>query len=152
MSLKRRLFWKFYFFLFVPLPLGAMVGILFPESVIYSYYHVLIAFDPTYYLPYYLNVISAYLNLLSLIPLFLFAFGLRFLHPRVWQTLFILRAIFDIVGHRYEYVFIQSLLLTGAWPTFLAIAISLAVIFPSYLACYRYAFGWEKFLSKPTKT
>jgi len=146
MASGMKLRWKIYLFFFVPVTLGNFIGILHSESVVYAYYHVLTAFHPEYQLSYHLNIASAAISLFALIPIFLYAYRKPFLHPIVWQIFFFSRFGLDLIGHSYETQFLRSIFYTQPWIALSTAAILLAVIFPSYLACFYYAFRQEKML------
>ena len=136
--------WKIYLFIFVPLVVGNVIGVLDPRSAIYSYYHTLISFNAGFTLPYLLNVASALVNFFCLVPIFLFTFRIRLLRPLFWKGLFVTRIAFDLTGHSYEAKFIRSLFYIDFWYALLSIALLTAVIAPSYFACFRYAFQQNK--------
>ena|SRR3989338_8595140 len=144
---KTSLPWKIYFFLFVPFPVTGLLGITLPQGTVYSYHHVMMAFDKSYAMIYWLNVTCAVVNVLSLVPFFLFVFQKRFLYPKAWQYFFIARIIFELTGHAYETNVIKSLIFTDLWIAASSLFISFAVILPSYIAGFLYAFRSEKIFS-----
>ena len=140
MNSKIGLRWKIYFFLFLPIACGNALSVVYPESPLYVYYHVLISFHKDYMFFYLLNVINALVNTLCLIPLFLYVFQVSFLSKRLWQWLFVIRIIFDIIGHDYEIKFFKSLFYINVWYGLSSLILLIALTIPSYFACFRYAF------------
>lgn len=140
--------WKIYFFFIVPLSIAGLYSLLAPSSIVYRYYHVLMSFDKNYAPLYYLDIASAAANLLVLIPLFLFVFHMKFLHPRLWQWVFVLKICLDFTGGSYELKFFQSLFYTDPRLAVLAILISLLVVFPCYIACFQYCFRQKKLFAE----
>src|SRR3989338_10676301 len=140
--------WKIYLFIFTPLSLGNLAATLNPESVVFAYYHALMAFHPDYRLQYLLNIASASLNALALIPLFLYTFRGSFLWPRLWQWFFILRIAFDLAGHAYEVKLIESLFVSHAGYAVSSLLLLFLLTVPSYLAGFRYAFRQKIVLEK----
>jgi len=118
------------------------------DSILYKYHHIILAFDSKYMPILILNGICIILNVLCLLPLFLFVYRRRFLKPIVWKWLLLLRLLFEFGGHRYEILFIKSIFYShiplGIETTF----ITLAIILSSYWACYSYAFRQDKIIPK----
>ncbi len=146
MKIKISFWWRIYFVLAATIFICNLLSVLYPKSVVYIYYHSLIAFHKDFALFYYLNVMSAVTSALSLLPLFYYIYRRRFLSPRLWQVLFCLRIAFDLVGHGYETNFFQSLFQNNFTVAIISLAISLLLIFPSYFACFRYAFRQHRIL------
>ena len=140
MNFKNGLGWKIYFLVFAFLATNNLLDILNCQSAIYSYYHVLMIFHENYFFHYFLNVVSAFFTFLSILPLFLFAFQIRFLRPSFWRYFFSLRVAFDICGHGYETQFIKSLFYANTWHGISALIFLMVIILPSYFALSTYAF------------
>ncbi len=136
--------WKIYLFLYGLLCIGNTLAVISNEEIIYTYYHVLIHFDDKYLLPYYLNVGSATFSLIALIPLILFTFHKKWLNPRVWQIVFGVRLLLDIFGRSYEYNFFISLQHNDLNLAAIAIFLTIAIMVPSYIATFLYAFHRKK--------
>ena len=146
MTKQAGLSWKIYSLLFFFLALANIASIFSSESILYSYYHTLIAFNRQYFIAYYLNVASALMSFFSLAPLVLFTFRIRFLNKHFWQWLFYARVIFDLTGHAYEVKFVKSLFYSNFWPAVLSIVLFIATMIPSYIAHFQYAFRRNKIL------
>ncbi len=148
MNLKIALRWKIYLIIFSPIAVGNIAGIVNPQSPVYSYYHILMAFHEDFTLFFLLNAASAILTFFSLLPLFLYVFQIHFLPALIWQWFFILRVIFEIFGHPYELKLLKALFYSNIWYAASFLALSLVLLIPSYIACYRYAFKQNKLFSK----
>ena len=132
--------WKVYALYWTILVVGRNVNIFSPDSERYLFYHVLGAFHHSFFVLYYINVVNSVLNVVSLVPLYLFCFGRKIFPDSLWRTLFVLRVGFDVCGNYYDLVSIKSLFATDVG---LALQVLLGGIFttiPSYAACYLYAF------------
>src|SRR3989338_5929321 len=129
--------WKIYLGVFSAFTLGNL-AYLASESIIYKYYHILIAFTPDYSILYTLDVAMSAVNLLSLIPLFLYAFRVKILGKKLWQILLVARVVLDLVGHCYEKKFMQSIFVDTPWTAGLIVVLLLLFIGPSYLANFEY--------------
>lgn len=140
MKIKSLLGWRIYFVIVATILIGNLLSVLSCRSVVYTYYHSLIAFHKDFIVFYYFNILSAVINVLSLMPLFCYIYRRRFLRPRLWQVLFCLRIAFDFVDHNYETRFFQSLFKTDLAIALILLSISLLVILPSYFATFQYAF------------
>jgi len=140
MKIKISFWWRIYFVLAATIYICNLLSVLYPQSVVYIYYHSLIAFHKDFTLAYYLNILSAVTSLVSLLPLFFYIYHRPFFSPIVWQILFCLRIAFDFVGHGYEMNFFQSLFQNSFTVAFISLAISVLIIFPSYFAGFQYAF------------
>ena len=132
--------WKIYFFLY---SFGILLNLLLlfsGESPINQYYRVLIAFKQSYCVQYYFYIAKIIVEALCLIPLFLFAYHVRFLPSWIWQILFGARVFLLLFGHAYEWNVFRALMHGN--PTATIAAVSLAILFaiPSYAACIKYAF------------
>ena len=147
MTLKARWFWEIYFVILALFVFHGSYAVFSPKASAYFYYHVLYYFDPSYRLTYFFACAQAVVGILSLVMLFLYIHRIRFLNPPIWQTLFILRIIFDLFGHAYEVNYLVSLLHSDPKIFLLIFVQSLATYIPSYVACYRYAFRQDKIFS-----
>ena len=142
---KTGLVWKIYLCVFTSYVLGNTGDILIPTSFLYIYYHTLIAFHPAYLISYLLALGQAFFNLVNLIALFLFVFRILFLSQRFWQWMLVLRIIFDLTGHAGEMQHFISIFHANSEWFISRIVLGLLVIFPSYGACFQYAFRWNEF-------
>ena len=145
MIFSREALGQIYYFIFGAFTVVTLINVFYPPSIIYIYYHVLMAFHPSYVLTYAYSVLSVLTNALSLIPLYSYVFKpLPIFMPRLWKWLFCLRISLEIYGHSYETALLKSmhhdnLLFVASSSLFL-----LALIFPSYAAHFQYAFGERK--------
>ena len=146
MKLTDKWIWKLYLLVISTVYIGNLTSIVNSQLEVYRYYHILIAFYKEYRLVYWLNVASALTNTISLIPLFLYIFDIRWLPLRVWQWVLVSRVVFDLTGHAYEFNFLKSLYYANIkYGTSTSLFFVLFFV-PSYVACYRYAFIKKKFL------
>ncbi len=148
---KPGFFWKIYFFIYSLYTLSLVIQLMWSDSFPYLYYHTLLAFDKGY-LAFYIPVLGmVVVNVISLIPLFLYVFEIPFLKPEIWQILLALRIIFDVTGHTLELKFFEAIISNADLRTILSmITLVGCLIGPSYMACFQYAFGWEKIFQKKT--
>jgi hypothetical protein len=109
-----------------------------------TYYQFLIGFNLLFFLPYSLNVCSVTMNALSLFPFIFFLTRNFVLSPLFWKLFLLLRIILDLTGRSYEFLSIKSLFYQDLRSPLLAIGAMLAIILPSYIAHYLYAFKWEQ--------
>src|SRR3989338_8307569 len=140
MFIKPKTVIKGYFFLFTFIYVGYLSSVLNPASFLYSFYYILISFNPAYKINYYSCVLSAIFDVLALIPIYLFIYNKQFLTSRIWQRCFTLRIIFDLTGHLYEYYTLRSLFFYD--DIILGVSASLLtfiLVLPSYVIGYQYA-------------
>lgn len=140
--------WKIYSFIFALLVITNLAIVLSPSSELYIYHHILMAFSRSYGFSYYLRLIAAIVNLFALIPLFMFSFRKNLLNRRLWQTILIIRIIFDITGHSYEFKSLKAILYIDLWTGLSLFILAAAFILPSYEACFRYAFSKKNNINK----
>jgi hypothetical protein len=141
---KKGIGWNAYFVFFAMITSQWLIDLIATRSALFNFHQVITAFYPVYRIVYIANLISAVLNLLSLIVVFLYIYHVRWLKPVIWQWFFGLRIFFDICAHSYEKFYIKSLFMADP---FIAIKFSLAVtviLLPSYVACFQYAFQQKK--------
>jgi len=134
------IFWRVYAAIFIFMTLVYLRDIFSPESVVYQYYHVLMAFDKNYELFYGLSAINACVTALTIVPLALFLFRIHFLPRRFWQIFFFFHLLFDITGRSYEIKTVKSYLLDNTLLASLAVLLWLFIVLPSYYALYQVAF------------
>jgi hypothetical protein len=144
MQQKTRWAWKIYFFIY-SISILLSVLLLFSEgSPINQYYRILIAFTQSYSTQYYLYVAKVIVEALALIPLFLFAYGVRFLPSLVWQILLGARICLLLFGHAYEWNLLRSLMYSNSTRTIAVVLLAILFAVPSYIACIKYAFARKK--------
>jgi len=135
-----RLSWKIYAITYSLLVLANTAFSLSPESRVNDYYQILIILDKTHWLNLALFYFATAMELISLVPLFLFVFRKYWLSPNLWKILFILRLAGLLSGRNYEYNTIRSLLAANTGITIAALAVSILIYLPSYFAQFNYAF------------
>jgi len=140
--------WKIYFFIFGAGTFLNFIVLISGESLASQYYQVLMAFKHSYILFYYFYVINVIIDLLSLIPFFLFVFHIRLFQPIVWQILFLAQIFFFFIGHSYEGQMIRAYLRTDMLTITFASIIFTLFILPAYIACFKYAFEQKKLFLK----
>ncbi len=140
MGKQAKLRWKFYLCLYSPLTIGSSIALLFEGSTVYEFYHILMAFKKSSSLLYLASLGGALFNIFSLVPLFLFAFGKRFLRAWVWKIFFVLKIIFDTTGHRFEFLFLQSNFHQDFYAGLSGVILLTIYLLPSYIALFMYAF------------
>jgi len=141
--------WKVYAAVFAVSIIAYLASLLSPYSFLYIYYHVLIAFNDRYSTLYILAIISSVVNILNLVPLFLYVFRISWQPALIWRVLFILRVASDLAGHSYEFKTIQSMLLTDFLLGLVALFPLGSFLIPSYIAGFKYAFMHTEIFSQP---
>ncbi len=141
MPKKRNWVWILYIAFLTSLIGRKVYNLVTPTSPNYFYYFFLRTFDPIFFVPYILNYAQVIINVIHLIPLTLYIFYIPAFNRRLWQTLFIARVIFDILGHTYEIRILTSFLHDNPLTCLFLTAQSVVPYVPSYVACYRYAFS-----------
>ncbi|MCX5681298.1 MAG: hypothetical protein NT079_03355, partial [Candidatus Omnitrophica bacterium] len=138
--------WKIYFF---PYSLVILLNLLFlfsEGSPINQYYRILIAFKQSYFILYSFYAARMIIEILALIPLFLFVFRIRLFPAFVWQILFGARIFTLFSGHFYEWSAMRALMHANPIAAICAMASAVLFAIPSYTACYIYAFKRKNFL------
>lgn len=146
--MKRRnepsLLWLIPFFLYVIFVAFKTYDFFSSQSSTQLYYQFLIAFHLNYFIPYFLNITSVVLNDLSIIPFFLYMTQIYILSPKFWRILFVIRVAFDLTGRSYEFACLKSLVYQDLSTPLLIVFTTLALMAPSYIAYYLYAFEWKR--------
>lgn len=108
------------------------------------YFFILTSFKPYFYLPYTLYLGHICLNIFHLITLGLYILRKPLFNQPICQLLLIHRILFDLLGQQHE--FSASISLFHFSPKVGAIILAWGILFyfPSYIGCYRYAFGLYK--------
>jgi len=147
MKKKSLIIWKVFFLLYAALTARDIINALSSSSNTYTFYHMMIIFDPLYKLHYTFKLINISINTLCLIPLFLFCFSLsrqdstkNFFPKSLWTGLFLLRIVSDTTGHFYELKHLEALLQTGLLQAIVSMFRTFAFVFLSYWAHFMYAF------------
>ena len=140
MKWPKKLALKTYFFIYFFVVLGSGLSLIYPRTDIYTYYHIMGAFQPSSSVYYKLAIVSSCLTALSLVPLFLYAFLL----PRtgIWffKPLFFARILGDLLGHNYEWKFLMSFFSSEPIIGLINLSLFLTILFPSYRAHFFYVF------------
>ena len=132
--------WKIYAFLYSLIVLLNAYFSLSRTRPIYTYYQVLILIDRSHWADLVFFYFSNIIEVISLVPLFLFVFKTRFLSQQFWRLIFFGRIIGLLAGRDYEHHAIKSLFYAN--PTVITTAVIVAVIaaVPSFAGQYLYAF------------
>lgn len=136
--------WKMYGLYFAVLTVQHFFDLLAPQSPVYLFYHILIGFHRPLFIVYLSNILGALLSLLSLWPLYLFIFHKRRFHPALWQILFLLKILGDLLGNYYQFLTLKSFYFTDRTLAFQIFAGNILTALPSYIACFQYAFRQDK--------
>ncbi len=140
MKIKTHWAWKIYFFLYCIPIINNIFSLFMQDSLVDSYYRILIAFKESYHILYYFNISAVIIDAIALIPLFLFVFHKRLLSPFIWKLIFILRIAVFLPGHCYEWKMIKSFFYFDINAAIGIVSFIILVILPSYIACFKYAF------------
>lgn len=141
MSQKNLWIWETYFIILILFTLRQAYNFFMPGAPAQLYFYFLSAFEKVFLGAWAAALLQVLLNLLHLFPVAFYIYRKRFLSPVFWQYMLLLRAIFDFLGHPYEWQLIISLFHDEPSYAVLVLAQSAAFYIPSYLACYRYAFA-----------
>ena len=139
-----RLTWKTYIFLYTIFVLVSTVYSLIPTSQISVYYKIIIHMEKIYLISYFNHFLFIFLELFTLLPLFLFVSKKRYFQPIFWKGFFILRVTNAITNSYYEYGFYSNLLKINPKITIISILISAILILPAYIALFMYAFRQKR--------
>ena len=119
---------------------GTAVSNLWPDSPVYTYYHVLAAFHPRYNLTYCLHIASVFINLVNLIPFYCYVFRKTSSLMGFWRFMFVVRIISEVVGHDYEYKLIRSLFFSNTLLALATLLLYTLILVPSYFAVFQFTF------------
>lgn len=110
------------------------------ELPLYNYYQLLLTLDiaqwPKFVFYYFANIIEV----ISIVPLFLFAFGRNGLSRDFWKVIFIGRILGLVWGHNYEYNLIASLKYSSLRAAIFVVAVTALLSLPSYCGQFIYSF------------
>jgi hypothetical protein len=140
MKLPSKLLWKCYFFVFAWSTLGECASLFYTGSDTFIYYHIISAFLPKMHHLYGIAVTTMLIDSLCLIPLFGYAFNRPIKSPRIWQTLFFIRIIGEIVGKHYDHLYLSSVISSNTTTGVAATLFLILFLLPSYMGHYQYAF------------
>ena len=141
MKFPRRIIWKTYFLIFSTITIANLLSLIYSQTDVYIFYHVLMTWSNLYNVHYCLAILKCIVALICLIPLFGFAFHKQTKIATFWQWMLVARVSMEIFGNFYEFLFIKSsyhmvlgygLATTGAF---------LLPLLPSLSAHYFYAFS-----------
>ena len=139
---------RIIFFLYC-IYVGANVFNILPQSsFLYVYYHILLNFNSTFKILYFLAIGREIMNVLSIIPYFLYVFRIKLGKPVIWKSLLALRLILDISGSSAQINFYKALYHSDGYFFYSTLIFISSLIISSYIACFRYAFFWQKLLPK----
>lgn len=139
----RNWIWGSAFLIYLFVVTANAIYFFWSDSAMNLYYQILMAYNIYFLVPFCLNALSVILNILTLLPFYLFIRRINFLVPSFWQWLFIFRLAADITGRSYEFQFIKSLFYQDPQTGFSLISVYLLLVLPSYIALYLYAFDRE---------
>jgi hypothetical protein len=139
MRIPGNFFWKVYVFLFAWNALGMFFSVLYPGSEIFTFYHIISAFDPRFSHISLLATASALINLSAVIAVFGYAFDRPCAWQNFWKLMLIARLAGDILGRNYELAFFKSTLAVDKTAGVAALALSALFLLPAYIAHYRWA-------------
>jgi hypothetical protein len=133
--------WKFYLIFYCLFSVLNLFYFFFPDSPNYRYYQIAIAFNIYFFGTYFINLTVIVLNALSIVPLLLYTFHIRFLSQTFWRWFFVIRLALDLLGHNYEINLFKSLAHDNLWLGIRFILSNVMLAIPSYIALFDYAFG-----------
>lgn len=113
---------------------------LYPQSGPNVYYRILISFDKKFIWQYMQHYLSVFIELSSLVPLFLFAFKKTWLPAGFWKIFFFVRILGIFIGNFYEANLIGTMLIANKLSAIIMLLIGFIIILPSYIAIFLYGF------------
>ncbi len=132
--------WELYFAFAIVLTAGRAYSFFTPDMPEHLYLHVLYAFNPEFPAAYVLTILQISLSVFHWLPLALYILG-RPLGPRLlWQIMFVLRIIFDVIGNSYARNILVSLYRNDSLLCLLTLLFLTLPYVLWYWACFRYAF------------
>jgi len=140
MSRKVNLFWLTYFYFFFIFSIAQASAFLGVDSPSQFYYAVLYSFNDIFALEYFFNVTQILLNMVHLVPLYLFIYKKWTSNQELLKFLLFFRILFDIVGHAWETNFLAGIYQLNPYLCWTLLAGFGLLYLPSYYACYVYAF------------
>jgi len=132
--------YKVYSIIFAWFCMGDLASLLLKDSGATVFYHALSAFDMAGAQTYALALLRGITNMICLFPLFLYAFNKRSDLSVFFRILFGLRIIMDIMGHSYDWLFLQSIRQASTLEMSILVIFYGAFFIPSYRAHYILAF------------
>ena len=135
------LFWTSYLFFYSLMMVMQIVIFFASDSQESLYYHYMISLDARFIFFYMVNAAIIILNLLSLIPIYLYMFRIKFLSRSFWQGFLLIRLFLEIPGRTFEISVIKSLYIQDVNFAYLTALVFFLLHCPSYVAIYRHIFG-----------
>jgi len=144
MKIKPEILWKGYFLFYCWSMFFYAAEFFKQDSPISLYYHILMAYDIVYLLPYCLNALAIFINLLGLVPYYLFIQKKTFLSFKFWKIFFFIRLALDLTTRSYELNHVKSYLRFNKTIALLMVLSFILFNIPSYWSTYQYAFRMKK--------
>jgi hypothetical protein len=132
--------WKIYAFLYSLVVLINTAFNLNPDGAAYNYYQLLMILDKAQWLRLILFYFANLMEIISLLPLFLFVFKVRFLSRGFWKLIFLLRIAGWLFGRNFEYGLLKAMLYANPFTTLLIVSACALMALPSFVGQYLYAF------------
>src|SRR3989338_5815589 len=141
MKIPPGLIWKSYLLFYIFFAGADLFCLILPLSPMSLYYHIAIAFNTYFFGIYVLELISLFLNALTVFPLYFYIRRITFLTRTFWCWFFVLRLAFDLMSHNYGMNLLKAVGYDNAWLAGRILLRYILLSFPSYLALYDVAFG-----------
>lgn len=143
-----RLSWKLYIFLYAFVVILSVAYYLSADSQLILYHKITVSMDKIFYINYYNHYLFIFLEVFSLLPLFLFAFKKRIFGTAFWKLFFMFKITNALVINYFEHGFYGNLLVIMPKFSPIAILISILMILPAYTALFMYAFMQNNLFNK----
>ena len=140
MKINHPWIWDAYLVIILTVTLRDFYALLTPQSESFFYYFILRSFNPVFYLHYSAYVIHVFLSAAHCLPLFLFIYRVRWGNTEMWKLLFVLRCVFEVIGHSYDMNVLAALYYSNNKFIWLAVSFMIVPYIPSYIACFWFAF------------
>ena len=130
--------WKTYFLLYLLITSLTVTNFFSIDSQAHRYYHILIGYHSFFLIPYFLNLYSIFLNVLSCVAFYCFLYNKKLSSKKFWRHVLFWRIITDLLGRSYETKFLTTIYLDDIHIFLLLVITLLSITIPSYIALYRY--------------
>ena len=140
MRLPNNLGLKIYLIIYTIFSLTGLQALSHPKAAVFTYYNILITFDPSAGIWYVFSVLDSLIGCLIIIPLFRRAFSMVNLWTRLFRWVFYARIATTILGHNYEYLAIRSSFYNAPMLGYITLGVWVLFLYPSFRELHTYAF------------
>ena len=145
MFFNKKFFLEVYFLIFSFFLTEKIFNFFYPFSETHFYFSTLLSFNKVFLFNYLVNFMQIFFNTLGALFIFFYLKNISVPNIKILKCAFILRIVFDILGHPFDYMNLSAIYQEDKKIFLLLTTISLSFYLPSYIINYRYLFLHKTF-------